>query len=54
MIIKYLKFVGFVLTTLVVNHLQAQQFEDRTVLAGENFSFISKDIIASNTASCYF
>ena len=50
MIIKYLKFVGFVLTTLVVNHLQAQQFEDRTVLAGENFSFISKDIIASNTA----
>ncbi|MDC1198158.1 VCBS repeat-containing protein, partial [Algibacter sp.] len=50
MIIKYLKFVGFVLTTLLINHLQAQQFEDRTVLAGENFSFISKDIIASNTA----
>ncbi|MDC1379624.1 FG-GAP-like repeat-containing protein [Algibacter sp.] len=50
MIIKYLKFAGFVLITLLINNLQAQQFEDRTVLLGENFFFISEDIIASDTA----
>lgn len=52
MIIKYLKFVGFVLTTLVVNHLQSQiKLKDITALAGENITFNLSAIEGnSNTA----